>query len=37
MYKKEEIVLDYSDFNNDITIEKAEDNFTSKKYFLIDD
>jgi hypothetical protein len=37
MYKKEEIVLDYSNFNNDITIEKDEDNFNSKKYLLIDD
>ena len=35
MYKNEEIVLDYSDFNNDVLIEKKEENFNSKKDFLI--
>ncbi|KIM06793.1 MAG: hypothetical protein KU38_11885 [Sulfurovum sp. FS08-3] len=34
MYKKEEIVLDYTDFNN-VLIEKKEENFNSKKDLLI--
>jgi hypothetical protein len=37
MYNNEEIVLDYSDFNNDVTIEKKEDNFNSKKDLLINE
>lgn len=34
MYKNEEIVLDYSDFNN-VIIEKEEENFDSQKDLLI--
>ena len=36
MYKNEEVVLDYSDFNDDVLIEKKEENFSSKKDLLID-
>lgn len=35
MYKNEEIILDYSDFNGDVLIEEKEENFSSKKKFLI--
>jgi len=37
MYRKEEIVLDYSDFHGDLTIEKKEDIFDSRKDFLINE
>ena len=37
MYRNEEIVLDYSDFNDDVIIEKKENNFNSKKDFLINE
>jgi len=35
MYKKEEIVLDYADFNGNVVIEEKEENFNSKKDLLI--
>jgi len=35
MYKNEELVLDYSDFNDDVLIEKKVENFSSKKDLLI--
>jgi hypothetical protein len=35
MYKNEEIVLDYSNFNDDVLIEKKEENFSSRKDLLI--
>ena len=35
MYKNEEIVLDYSNFNDDVLIEKKEENFISRKDLLI--
>ncbi len=35
MYRNEEIVLDYSDFNDDVIIERNEKIFNSKKDFLI--
>ena len=34
MYKKEDIVLDYADFNGNVIIEKKEENFNSKKDLL---
>jgi hypothetical protein len=37
MYKNEEIVLDYSNFNDDVLIEKKEENINSKKDLLIND
>jgi len=37
MYKNEEIVLDESDFNESVIFEKKEDNFNSKKDFLINE
>jgi len=37
MYKNEEIVLDEGDFNDSVIIEKKEDNFNSKKDFLINE
>jgi hypothetical protein len=36
MYKNEEIVLDYLDFNGSVLIEKNEKNFNSRKDLLID-
>jgi len=35
MYKAQEIVLDNSDFNGNLVIEKKEINFNSRKDFLI--
>jgi hypothetical protein len=35
MYKDEKIVLDSSDFDGNVIIEKKEDNFNSKKDLLI--
>jgi len=37
MYKNEDIVLDYADFNNDVNIEKEEDNFNTRKDLLINE
>ena len=37
MYHKEEIVLDYSDFHGNLTIEKEEDAFENRKDFLINE
>ncbi len=37
MYKNEDIVLDYTDFNNDACIEKKEDNFNTRKDLLINE
>ncbi len=37
MYKNEDIVLDYGDFNNDTVIERKEYNFSSKKDLLINE
>ena len=37
MYKNEEIVLDEGDFNESVIFEKKEDNFNSKKDFLINE
>jgi len=37
MYRNEEIVLDYSDFNDAVIVEKKENNFNSKKDFLINE
>jgi len=35
MYKNEDIVLDYTDFNDDVIIERTENNLNSKKDLLI--
>jgi len=37
MYNNQEIVLDYSDYDGNLVIEKKEDNFQSKKDFLINE
>jgi len=36
MYRNEDVVLDYNDFNGSVVIEKKEDNFDCKKDMLID-
>ncbi len=35
MYNTEDIVLDYSDFDGDVIIEKKEDDFLSRKDLLV--